>query len=392
MKKLLAFACAGIMAFSLFACAPPSPTAPTAGAPTAGAPTDAGTPTDVAPTQGDQQPVSTDLNVGVFYYNFADTYISTVRSELDKLLTAEGIKFTNFDGENNQTKQDEQIDTAISQGANLLVVNVVTSGSTDVAAQIISKAQAKSIPVIFFNRAIGVENDEGPILSGYENSVFVGTDAPEAGHMQGQLIAETLLTDYAAYDLNGDGAISYAMFKGDEANMEAIARTKYGVEDADAGLTAAGKPALVYFDAANASKYQVDPNGAWSSEAAFSFMQTNLATYNEANGNMIELAICNNDGMAEGVVSALNDAGYNTGSGKSIPVFGVDATDAAKELIGAKKMAGTIKQDNVGMAEGIGHFVKNIKNGSALKAGIEGFNTDPAVPAKVYIPYAKYTG
>ena len=30
---------------------------------------------------------------------------------------------------------------------------------------------------------------------------------------------------------------------------------------------------------------------------------------------MIELVICNNDGMAEGVISALNDKGYNLGDG-----------------------------------------------------------------------------
>lgn len=53
---------------------------------------------------------------------------------------------------------------------------------------------------------------------------------------------------------------------------------------------------------------------------------------------MIELVICNNDGMAEGAVTALNTAGYNLGSeSKSIPVFGVDATDAAKSLIADKK-------------------------------------------------------
>ena len=39
---------------------------------------------------------------------------------------------------------------------------------------------------------------------------------------------------------------------------------------------------------------------------------------------MIELVICNNDGMTEGAISALNDKGYNLGTGKDgkmIPVF-----------------------------------------------------------------------
>jgi methyl-galactoside transport system substrate-binding protein len=333
------------------------------------------------------------LNVAVFYYTFSDAYIATVRSELDRVLTDAGITFQNYDSNNNQTTQNEQIDTALSQGANLLVINVVTSGSTDVAQEIVNKASAANTPVVFFNRALGVDNDEAPILAGYPNSVFVGTDAPEAGHMQGKLIGDYLVANYDAVDLNKDGNLSYALFKGDEANMEAIYRTQYAVEDADVVLEAAGKPALTYFDPNNTNKYQVDLNGQWSTAAANEYMTTNLSQYNEENSNMIELVICNNDGMAEGAVSALNDKGYNQGSGeKTIPVFGVDATDAAKQLIGDGKMAGTIKQDNVGMAEGIGFFIKNIQNGKALTDGIDTFNTDPTVPTKVFIPYAVYTG
>ena len=80
---------------------------------------------------------------------------------------------------------------------------------------------------------------------------------------------------------------------------------------------------------------------------------------------MIELIICNNDGMAEGAISALNDKGYNLGDGTSttIPVFGVDATDAAKQLIADGKMTGTIKQDAEGMAEAIAFLTQNVAEG-----------------------------
>ena len=195
-------------------------------------------------------------------------------------------------------------------------------------------------------------------------------------------------------DLNGDGKISYAMFKGDEANVEAIYRTQFGVEDADAVLTAAGKPALEYFDASNTDKYQVDQDGNWSATAANNYMTTNLSQYNESAGNMIELVICNNDGMAEGVISALNDKGYNLGDGNctTIPVFGVDATDAAKQLIADGKMTGTIKQDAEGMANGIAYLAKNIQAGKDLMADTDSFNISEKVSNKIYIPYATYTG
>jgi len=239
-----------------------------------------------------------ELNVGVFYYTYSDTYISSVRTALDNALTEAGIKFQNYDGNSNQTTQNEQIDTAIAQGTNLLIVNIVTSGSVDASQAIVDKASAAGIPVIFFNRAVESDEDEGKVLGSYDKCAFVGTDAPEAGHMQGKMVGQYVVDNFDAIDLNGDGKISYAMFMGQLGNVEAIYRTQYGVEDADAVITAAGKPALEYFDASNTDKYQVDQDGNWSATAANNYMTTNLSQYNESAGNMIELVICNNDGMA----------------------------------------------------------------------------------------------
>ena len=69
------------------------------------------------------------------------------------------------------------------------------------------------------------------------------------------MIADYLLANYDDVDLNGDGTISYVMFKGQNANPEAEYRTQYAVEDCDAALEAAGKPALTFYDANNADKF-----------------------------------------------------------------------------------------------------------------------------------------
>ena len=345
--------------------------------------------------------VGTDLKVAVFYYTYSDTYISSVRTALDAQLDALGVTYQDFDSNGNQTTQNEAIQTAIADGYNLLIVNMVTSGSSDTAKGIMELAG--DVPVIFFNRAVDEDGVEASasVLNAYENIAFVGTDAPEAGHLQGKMVGEYLLANWDAVDLNGDGKISYAMFKGDEANVEAIYRTQFGVEDADAVLTAAGKPALEYFDASNASKYQVDLGGAWSAQAALDYMNTNLSQYNEANGNMIELIICNNDNMAEGAISALEAAGYNTGAegATTIPVFGVDATDAAKELIAAGKMTGTVKQDAEGMAVAIASVVKAAGEGTAMADAVaatagtnaEMYSIADGIANKLFVAYAAYT-
>ena len=213
--------------------------------------------------------------------------------------------------------------------------------------------------------------------------------------MQGEMIGNYVVEHFDEMDLNGDGKISYAMFMGQLGNAEAIYRTQFAVEDADKIITEAGKPALEYFDASNSDKYQVDQDGNWSATAANNYMTTNLSQYNEGSNNMIELVICNNDGMAEGAISALNDKGYNLGTGKDckmIPVFGVDATDAAKQLIADGKMTATVKQDADGMATCIADLAKNAAGGKDLMDGTDSYNISDKVSNKIFIPYQEYSG
>lgn len=382
MKKFLALALSLMMAFSLVACGSGNTPAASAGS---------------AAGSAEGSAAVSDANVGVFYYSFSDTYISSVRTALDAQLEAAGLKYQDYDGNSNQTTQNEQIDTAITSGTTLLIVNLVTSGSSDSATAIAEKAKTAGIPVIFFNRAVEEDGKEGTVLGAYDNIAFVGTDAPEAGHMQGQMIGQYVVDNYDAMDLNGDGKISYAMFKGDASNVEAIYRTQYGVEDANTIIEAAGKPALTYFDASNTDGFQLDLQGNWSAQAANEYMTTNLSQYTEANGNMIELIICNNDNMAEGCISALNASGYNLGTGqdgKTIPVFGVDATDSAKQLIADGKMTGTIKQDADGMAEAITYLASNAAAGKDLMDSTDNYTKDTAnnLNNKIFIAYQAYSG
>lgn len=323
--------------------------------------------------------------VSVLYYTFSDTYISSVRSAMDKLLKDAGVKFNDYDANGNQTQQTEQVDVAIAKGSSALIVNVVDTGSNDAAQTIVNKAKAANIPVIFFNRSV----DE-TVVKSYDKCVFIGTDYEMAGHMQGEMIGKYIVENFDKLDLNGDGKISYVMFKGQEGNLEAIARTKYGVEDCNKLLTAAGKPELSFYDASNSDKYLVDQDGQWSSAAATNYMSTILAQYSEANKNMVELVIANNDDMALGAISALQAAGYNTGSGKVIPIFGVDATDAGKSAIKSGAMTGTIRQDGDGMASTIFTVMNNLRDG---KETFEGVDSENVVGTwRVNIPYSEYTG
>jgi len=330
----------------------------------------------------------------VSWYTFGDVYLTSVRTALEAAMTEKGLNYQMKDSNANQQTQTDDINTALVTGANAIVINMVESGAIGTAETLMNTVAQYGVPAVFFNRAVSTDDAEAAALFGtYEKSAFIGTKFDEAGKMQGDMIGAYVLENYDAIDLNKDGVISYVMFKGDEANQEAILRTQYGVENADAVLTAAGKPALAYYDANATTKYHVDMNGTWSNTASFEYMSTILAQYNAANGNMIELVICNNDDMALGAVNALTNIGYNTGVAGDpvIPVFGVDATDAAKELIAAGRMTGTIKQDAEGMADAVAHITANLIAG---KDKFDGLN--PAYGQvdgwMVTIPYAMYTG
>lgn len=322
--------------------------------------------------------------VSIFYYTYSDTYMSSVRLAMDKELNAAGINFNNYDANSNQTTQTEQVDTAIAKGARLLIVNIVDTGSDDAAKKIISKAKSADIPVIFFNRSVSEE-----VVKSYDKCVFVGTDYEMAGHMQGELIGNYIASNLKAVDLNGDGAVSYVLFKGQQGNAEAEARTKYSVIDANKILADNGIPELKFYDKANGDGYLVDQGGNWSAQAANDYMKTILSAYSESGGNMVELVIANNDEMALGAISALQEIGYNKPGGKTIPVFGVDATEAAIAKINEEAMTGTVKQDAAGMAMAITDIAENMLEGRDKFMNIAMDNIEGEW--RVNIPYSAYT-
>ncbi|WP_294730205.1 galactose ABC transporter substrate-binding protein [uncultured Faecalibaculum sp.] len=356
-------ALAGTMAFSLAACS-----------------------SDGGSSDGGSGSGSADGEVSVFYYTYGDTYISSVRSNLDSDLKEAGINFVDYDANNSQTTQTEQVQTAISKGSKCLVVNLVDTASQDAAKNIIDQAEAADIPVIFFNRSVDEE-----VISAYDKAAFVGTDYEQAGIMQGDMIGDYLVENFDKVDLNGDGEISYVMFKGQEGNAEADARTKYGVENADAKLDEAGKKPLKFYDSNNSNKFLLDKDGAWSAAQGTDLMQTVLSQYNPANKNMVELVIANNDDMALGAISALENEGYNKSDSEiTIPVFGVDATDAAVAKINEGAMTGTIKQDAEGMAGALCTMVQNMMEG---KDKFDGLDSENVIGTwRINIPYSTYTG
>ncbi|MFV0313977.1 MAG: substrate-binding domain-containing protein [Anaerotignum sp.] len=303
--------------------------------------------------------------VGVLIYKYDDTYISTVRNALEEALSGKAEVIMQ-DGKADQATQNDQLDVLIEKGVDVLAINMVDAKA---ASGVVEKAKEAGIPTVFFNR-----EPDADVIKSFEKACFIGTNAADAGKMQGDIIKD-LMETHPEYDLNGDGKVQYVMFQGEPDNPEAIARTLYSVEQA---ITNGVEMEQV-------GETQVCN---WDTETAQKAMEAMLA----ANEGKIELVIANNDGMAIGCIAALSNIGYNTGAegANFIPVIGVDATDAAKEAISQGTMSATVLQDGQAMGNAIAAVVMNLANGADFLDGTE-YTFDESGVA-VRIPYAPYTG
>ena len=302
------------------------------------------------------------LQVGVLIYKYDDTYISTVRQALEaEAKNDTEIELLMNDGQGNQATQNDQIDILIEKNVDALVVNIVDIGA---AKSAIEKAEEAGIPVVFFNREPDID-----VTKSYDNAKFVGTKPEEAGIIQGEMMGD--VWKGGSYDRNGDGVMQYVMLKGDADNPEAIARTEYSIKTLnEAGI----QTEELGLQVAN-----------WDNDKANQAMEAWLAK----DGDNIEFVIANNDGMASGAISALQNAGYNTGNDdKYIPVFGVDATEEAVNLIEKGEMTGTVKQDGEGMAKAVFALAKNAAQGKDFLEGTAYEYDETGV--SVRIPYQAF--
>ncbi len=332
---------------------------------------------------------SNKYEIAVFAYKYDDSYIATVRTALEEKFKGHSdVNVTFYNGENNQQTQSAQIDTAITKGADLLIINAVDfQASGDDLAQ---KCKDKNKPAIFFNREIA-----DSAVNKADNICFVGTDPNAPGHMLGEMIAKLLENDeqFQKYDKNNDGKIQYAMFRAEVGNAEADGRTRYSVEDANAKLAANTSLTVANKTGDVLTRVGADQLANWDSTKANEMMS---ALFSESGGTPnIELVICNNDDMALGVISALNARGYNsqgsktTAGAKYIPVYGVDALATALDAIRNGKMQGTVKQDGDAMAEAIVKIAMNLKNSKSFLADTD-YKFEDGV-RKLRIPYAPVT-
>ena len=326
MKKIIALLLSAIMVMALFAGCAGKPADDNKG----GADGDKGT-------------------IGVCIYKFDDAFMTTYRNNLEEILKSKGYKVSVVDGNNDQNKQNEQIDTFITQGVKALIINPVMTSAAD---SIIDKVKNANIPTVLINREPTAEQ-----MSAYDKLVYVGCDAAQSGTFQGELILDTPNKG----DINGDGKVSYIMIQGDPENIDAQLRTEYSVKALkDAGIEVE----------------ELDlQRGDWDRNKGQEIAQNDLAKF----GDQIEVVFCNNDDMAIGALQSIQAAGRKVN--EDIYLVGVDALDAALNEVMNGNMTGTVLNDAVGQATEAVNQMELLLSGTTYGAGEQ----------SVYVPYVKVT-
>ena len=308
---------------------------------------------EAAPAEAaDQAAAATDgdlatKKVGVCIYQYSDNFMTLFRTELEKYLIEKGFAKENItivDGKNDQATQSDQIDTFLSQGVDILIINPVNSSS---AETITDKVVNANIPLVYINREPNKEEQDRWKENNW-NVCYVGCDARQSGTFQGEIIGALGLD---AIDFNKNGKIDYIMVEGDPENVDAQYRTEYSVK----ALTDAG------FQVEELS----DQVGNWQQDQAQTIVANALAQYNTD----IEVVFCNNDAMALGALQAIQSAGRKVGT--DIYLVGVDALIDAVENVIKGDMTGTVFNDHIAQSHNAADAAINYLTGAGNEHNIQ---------------------
>jgi len=308
------------------------------------------------------------VKVGLISKDLTDDYLIFILQNLENIQKEnEGkVEFTFYDSKSELAIQNENIDKALKEGINLILLDIVDTRATQ---EVINKIKQDNIPVIMFNREPLTMD---PIKS-YSRALYIGTDSKQAGTLQGEMLVDAWNNNKESIDKNRDNIMQYVMLQGERYNKVPIDRTKYSVLTIQKAGIKTEELALRVCD--------------WNTEVAQNVTEALLLKY----GDKIEVIIANDDSMAIGAVQALQAYGYNKGDKtKTIPVVGVDAVPKAKELISNGFMLGSPFQDPKDMAEALYTVGMNLVEHKSASEGTKYKFDDTGVAIR--LPYEKYMG
>lgn len=264
------------------------------------------------------------MNIG--YVNLADTDVFCMARE--SALTAElegtGYSVSFSDGNNDNQKQIDQTNAFLAKGVDALIL---VPADSDAIAPAIFAANSKGTPVI----CLGIKANSGDFT-------FVGSENYDAGHMQGEYMAEHLEQGAKVLYLAGTAGLQHS------------ADRRQGFQDA---LEEAGRSDITIL---------ADQDGDYVKDEAMRICDAWIQTYAHGGKADFDAIVCANDQMALGAVESLKGAGLLTNAGE-ILITGVDGSDDGLNAVNEGYMCQTVLQDAAGQAKATHEVLEKLKNG-----------------------------
>lgn len=319
-------------------------------------------------SDGSASKASTETKIlGTGIYSASDNF----NSYLGKAITnsSKGIFQTNVeDGQNDQSTQNNQVDTMLAKGASVVALSVV---DVTAAPNLIQKCKnAGNVPIIFFNKEITDQS----VMASYDKAYQVTSTGGDYGaNIEAQEIVDAWKAN-KDMDKNHDGKLQIIDLMGDPGHTATKPR-------ADAWKDTLTKAGVKY-------ELLAEDTGMWVTATAKDKMDAWISKY----GDGVECIICANDAMALGALSSVEAAGFNkqgTKSGKYIPIYGIDALPEILSKIQSGEIAGSVLQDSKTQGEVIVKIAQNLVNG---KDATDGLSLKLEAGAKaVRVPYKAVT-
>lgn len=306
--------------------------------------------------------------LGAGIYSASDNFNSYIGKAITN--ACDGIFKTNIeDGQNDQSTQNNQVDTMLAKGASAVAVSVcdVTAAPT-----LIQKCKdAGNVPIIFFNKEI----TDYDVINSYENAYQVTSTGGDYGaSIQAQMVID-YWKEHPEMDKNGDGKLQLVYLMGDPGHTASQPRCDY--------LKSTIEDAGIEID------LLAEDTGMWVTATAKEKMDAWVSKY----GDEIECCVAGNDAMALGALSAVEAAGFNTDgeeSSKYIPIYGMDALPEILSKIESGEITGSVLQDAKTQGQTIVKMAENLTSGKDAVDGIEGVEVEEEAKA-VRVPYQAIT-
>lgn len=276
---------------------------------------------------------ASDLVVGVSWNNYnEERWARWDEPAIKESLDAAGAKYISTDAGSSEEQQLADVENLIAQGANALII-LAQDGTAILPA--VQSALDQGIPVVAYDRLI-----ENP------GALYITFDNEGVGRLMAQVI----------YDMVPTG--NYIIIKGNQADANADF-LRSGIEQVIGSAVTAGDIKIVgetYTD-------------NWAGDLA----QTETEQFLTQANNDVQAVVSENDGMATGVVAALEAVGL----AGTVPVSGQDGDGAALNRIALGTQAVSVWKDARELGKAAGEAAVALANGTALGdvAGVVQFDS-----------------